>query len=348
MGLRGVCVVCVLGLAYSRSAWITIYNDQGVAYGEIKWDIDDEDAVDNVRALTGLCDSEEFDISSEACLNIRESLVERADVLRVTALREAETCGDSSSCSDRRRQLFDHVYRNNLWTTDIAGKLFGSLSGVGSANASLFSDTLSRIVRDYEVHSILDVGCGDCTVVASADLTGVEEYIGVDISPIIVEHNDLARTADRLQGRGVSSVRFAALDAVTDELPLGPDLVIVRDVMGHMGPADNLAFLQKLARAEPKLVLMKTYLRTENAYDGDFPLAFGHLLNLFLPPYCAPDPIELHRDDSFDAFVGLWRVAKGEPFATTIDDEGATAWADCAAMSESSENQPPLPFRLIS
>ena len=57
--------------------------------------------------------------------------------------------------------------------------------------------------------------------------------------------------------------------------------------------------------AQPKFLLMKTFLRADDN-NREFALAQGNLVNLFRPPYCASDPVRLWRDDIFDSFVGLW------------------------------------------
>ena len=117
-----------------------------------------------------------------------------------------------------------------------------------------------------------------------------------------------------------------------------------------MSPKDNLAFLANLAKAAPRLLFAKTFIRAETTLD--YPLAFGHPLNLFRPPYCAADPLELHRDDFFDAFMGLWKVAarsESGAFATSVDGasehesepasvrpnvQSAGVWGDCDVFDE--------------
>ena len=321
----------LVSFAAGRSAWVPLIDDQTrESVGDIKWDIDNPLARTNEEVLREACAAIDRAWGGADCEALRAQLDARGRVLRVSARHEERTCGDAGSCRARRRELFEHVYEAGVWNSNNPDV---PPSGIGSGRAAArLAETLDAVVRRYGVLSILDVGCGDASVVDAADLAGVEEYLGVDISAPILERNTApGGVGARLRGR-VPSVRFAVLDAVSEELPEGADLVIVRDMMGHLGPRDNAQFLANLARAAPKYLLMKTYLRGANPYDeddgADFPLAFGHCANLFAEPYCAADPLELYRDDGFDAFMGLWKVAPDGPpgvLATTVDDDASVA-----------------------
>ena len=102
-------------------------------------------------------------------------------------------------------------------------------------------------------------------------------------------------------------VEFKQLDAVSDELPaLGAqDLLLMRALMIHQSPADNLKILHKIAASGVGYVLLTTHIRADENYR-DFVLAMGHKINLFRAPYCVCDPLILYREVELDTYLGLW------------------------------------------
>ncbi|GAC1403613.1 MAG: hypothetical protein NVSMB64_05620 [Candidatus Velthaea sp.] len=97
-------------------------------------------------------------------------------------------------------------------------------SGPGSRGYAIFfkRNLIRSILQQYDVKSILDVGCGDLSFLDDALFSG-KRYVGVDISEVIVERN-----ARRFPG-----ARFLCHDVSKDPLPLRADLVISFDVLIH-------------------------------------------------------------------------------------------------------------------
>ena len=219
------------------------------------------------------------------------------------------------------------MYSAGIWRGRGHGR-GDSLSGAGSDDASTgrVVSAVEDVLRRFNISSVLDVGCGDNRYMRHVDLTGVE-YIGVDIAQHVIDLADADLLVTRNKAR---SARYARLDVVEDTLPKGPQLAIVRDVMGHISSDDNKRFLRNLAKAEPNYLMMKTFLRADTNKES-FILARGHLLNLFKKPYCAPDALLLYRDDKADSYMGLWRVVPGpdENVLYTEVDGDREAWLDC-------------------
>lgn len=150
-------------------------------------------------------------------------------------------------------------------------------------------------------------------------------YLGVDVSTLLIER--LQRDAGDARGGGEGVREFIALDATLDAIPAGFDLVIVRDVLGHLPPADALALLRNIeVTARPRLLLAKTFI--EHTIDGatatgaqtSFGLAHGQRVNIFAPPLCARDALRLYADDLDGGYMGLWRI---EPDSNTPADDGS-------------------------
>ncbi len=127
-------------------------------------------------------------------------------------------------------------------------------SGAGSVGH--FNDTycelVAELVREKGIHSIVDLGCGDFRIgVRLAPL--VENYVGVDIVPDLINHNR--------REYGSSRVSFACLDIVDDPLPEG-DLCLVRQVLQHLNNAE-------ISKVLKKVQIYKWILVTENVSAGD-------------------------------------------------------------------------------
>ena len=97
-------------------------------------------------------------------------------------------------------------------------------SGPGSRGYAVF--VKRRIVRDvirrYAPATVLDVGCGDMSLVDENLFAGIA-YVGVDISSVIVERNAL-----RFPG-----YTFVLRDIAGEPLGLRADLVLSFDVLIH-------------------------------------------------------------------------------------------------------------------
>ena len=83
---------------------------------------------------------------------------------------------------------------------------------------------------------------------ARVDLTGVH-YRGADISPYLIGIlSEPVRSQSFAASTGASVVEYMVLDAVKGPVPSGFDLVLVRDVMGHLNIKDNTHLLVNVFR----------------------------------------------------------------------------------------------------
>lgn len=101
-----------------------------------------------------------------------------------------------------------------------------SLSGPGSHlnNSKETIQFLTDIVKDYEIMSILDLGCGDWNWFKKVDIK-LSSYLGWDACDRMINDNSKLY--------GCSRVKFQVNDIVTKEYPK-VDLIICRDVLFHM------------------------------------------------------------------------------------------------------------------
>tara|TARA_B100000683_G_C12343034_1_gene495575 strand:+ start:175 stop:816 length:642 start_codon:yes stop_codon:yes gene_type:complete len=64
----------------------------------------------------------------------------------------------------------------------------GGNSGSGSYGrlAEFKASVFNKLVKEYGIHSVVDLGCGDGNQIGMFD---VEEYVGIDISPRVIKSN---------------------------------------------------------------------------------------------------------------------------------------------------------------
>jgi len=130
--------------------------------------------------------------------------------------------------------VFTTVYKNQEW----GGGSEDYYSGSGSIEpiARHYADAVLRFVREHDIRSIIDLGCGDFRV-GSQLCTDDARYMGIDVVP-----NLIARNQARYQRNNVS---FACLDIVADELPPA-ELCLLRQVFQHLSNRQILAVIRKL------------------------------------------------------------------------------------------------------
>ncbi|MDQ2842808.1 MAG: class I SAM-dependent methyltransferase [Acidobacteriota bacterium] len=149
-----------------------------------------------------------------------------------------------------RRDTFSVIYRDRIFG-DAPGEQFYSGDGSTGRFADSYCELIADIVREKEIRSIVDLGCGDFRIGARlAPL--VSEYRGIDIVPDLIEHNRREYGSDRIS--------FDCLDIVEDQLPPG-DLCLVRQVLQHLSNQEISAVLRK-TRAYKRILI------TENVTAG--------------------------------------------------------------------------------
>jgi 2-polyprenyl-3-methyl-5-hydroxy-6-metoxy-1,4-benzoquinol methylase len=204
-----------------------------------------------------------------------------------------------------RAAVFSYIYERGVW---LNGRAEGARSGIGSEVSATeeIRQGLTRVIAELEIHSLLDVGCGDFTWMQHVDLGDVD-YLGVDVVPSVIAHNQ--------QVHGGPRHRFATLDAVNavdGQLPKA-DAVLCREVLIHLSFSDARRLLQNVQHSGAKY-LIATH-DTETMFNADIKTGDYRLLNLEKRPFSLPSPIRWIPDTAFLGArgVGVWRL----PFQAT-------------------------------
>ena len=200
------------------------------------------------------------------------------------------------------REIFDFIYRNNLWDSS------ESLSGLGSqldATTQLRSQ-LPIMLDRLGVETLLDIPCGDFSWLSTATLH-VNHYIGADIVPEIVSRN-ISRYRD-----SHPSADFRVLDLTKDPFPEG-DVLLCRDCLVHLPYTLIADFLKNITASRIRYVLLTTFVGSERV-NTDIEAGNWRPLNFEKPPFSFPKPeivlIEGCTEEQgayADKALGVWRV----------------------------------------
>ncbi len=117
-------------------------------------------------------------------------------------------------------ETFQRIYRTKSWGDN--GEAFCSGSGSREEAAELYCAFVIQFIRDHQLQSITDLGCGDFYVGKRiVEATGVR-YTGIDVVPELIEHHKKSVKDPR--------VSFSCLDISSDPLPPS-DLCLIRQVL---------------------------------------------------------------------------------------------------------------------
>jgi SAM-dependent methyltransferase len=194
-------------------------------------------------------------------------------------------------------EVFSEHYRKNGWGC------CESVSGEGSTieQTAVIREALPKIVRDFQVRTLLDIPCGDFNWMKLLELP--VQYTGADIVEEIIAANQ--------KSFGNPSRSFIRLDLTVDTLPTA-DLVLCRDCLFHLSYAHIFQALANIKRSGSRFLLTTTNMRlieNKNIVTGEW-----RRLNLLVPPFSLPKPLLLIDEKcpnavSPDKHIGLWRIS---------------------------------------
>jgi len=179
---------------------------------------------------------------------------------------------------------FDDIFEHNLWGSG------ESKSGEGSTlkATDVLREELVYILKRYKIKSILDAGCGDYNWMQSMDLKGID-YTGGDTVKSLIKSNK----------KKYPDVKFIDLD-ITKECSPKADLVLCRDVLGHLTNENVFRALENISNSGSKYLLTTTLTRwnfnADPTVDGGW-----RFINLLIKPFYLR-PIHLINEDCQEGY----------------------------------------------
>ena len=172
---------------------------------------------------------------------------------------------------------FTKIYLKNHWNDS------ESRSGEGSTleNTKAIRNELPKVLKKYEIKSMLDAPCGDFNWMQSITQALSIKYIGGDIvKPMIKQNNARYKTDD---------VSFVHLDLTKTALP-EVDALFCRDCLFHLSYQDIASVLKNFLSSKITYLITTSHaapsgprIQNSNITTGDM-----RLLDLFSEPFSLP------------------------------------------------------------
>ena len=193
-------------------------------------------------------------------------------------------------------EIFTEIFEKNLWKDD------QSASGTGSnlAATEQIRDLLPKLFDKYKIRTFLDAPCGDFLWMNEVSLNKIS-YTGADIVKEIIEYNQKQYS---IKGE------FITLNLINDHLKTY-DLIMCRECLVHLNNDQIHQTLLNITNSNSKWLLTTTY--PDQKENIDIVTGQWRAINLCLPPYNLPKPIEIFDDtDSVPGIypkkIALWNI----------------------------------------
>lgn len=176
------------------------------------------------------------------------------------------------------KEIFTAIYERNSWMCN------ESRSGNGSTVkfTKPIREQLPNIINKYNIKTILDAPCGDFNWMQHVELNDVK-YIGVDIVDEIIEY------CKNVHGK--YNREFLVGDITEMKLPKS-DLIICKDCFIHLPNSDIYKIINNFKSSGAKYIMISDYPLNKNNIDVEQVWPGGRELNMSIPPFNLPEPIE--------------------------------------------------------
>jgi 2-polyprenyl-3-methyl-5-hydroxy-6-metoxy-1,4-benzoquinol methylase len=172
------------------------------------------------------------------------------------------------------QRVFEDIYRNATWGKNAND---AGYSGVGSLLRAtlLYRTFLTEFMKEADIHSVVDAGCGDWEFSQTIDWTGID-YQGFDIAASVIERDEAKFTKP--------NVHFKVGNIVDDDLPPA-DLLICKHVLQHLPTASVEKFLTQLPKYKHVLLINGVNVGSLSAKNHDIAAGEYRPLDVTAPPF---------------------------------------------------------------
>ena len=127
---------------------------------------------------------------------------------------------------------FSNIYSKNIWGSSGSGSKF-------SPDNKWFLNELRNVIDNYNIKNIADLGCGDWEIMKHFNFNEDEKYTGIDCVDFLIDGH--------IQNYSTPQVSFKCED-ISQDIPKGYDLVIIKDVLQHHDDNSAIATLNQLLK----------------------------------------------------------------------------------------------------
>lgn len=156
------------------------------------------------------------------------------------------------------QQVFAEIYRDAQWGRNTQG---AGHSGKGSTLRStlIYRTFLQQFLKDNEIRSVVDAGCGDWEFSQALDWSGID-YKGFDIVESVIAHDK--------QKFARPNIQFFVGNFVEMDLPRA-DLLICKHVLQHLPTRDVQTFINQVTKYKHVLLTNSVDPVTMSAVNRD-------------------------------------------------------------------------------
>lgn len=165
--------------------------------------------------------------------------------------------------------MFSKIYSENWWGGE-KGEIYSG-TGTENANTEKYINAVIAFIREKQIKSILDIGCGDFKVMSRIVNAVDIEYTGADVAINVVEHNSKQYSNQK--------IKFIHLNAITGQLPKA-DLITIRQVLQHLSNEHISTILPK-AIASSRFLLVTEHLPAYQNIQYNLDKAAGPDIRLY-------------------------------------------------------------------
>lgn len=181
-----------------------------------------------------------------------------------------------SNCAfeSSNESIFTNIYKIADWGKNENGEGF---SGLGSTleNAAPYMQCLEKFIKENNIKSVVDLGCGDWTFSKHLDWSRVQ-YTGIDVVQYLIERNQELHSAP--------NIRFIHSGGAGFQLPEA-DLLICKDVLQHLSNKDVKKIIKQFGKYKHCLITNDLNCTNEFKMNEDIDSGGLRPLDLTLPPF---------------------------------------------------------------
>lgn len=152
---------------------------------------------------------------------------------------------------DRMSSTFSDIYINHKWVR-------GSGRGSDKECTDKYRSLLYEILKEYNIKSIIDYGCGDWKMLSSFKFDENQTYVGYDIVELVIEANKRKFSS--------KNIKFYKINNSLDEL-FPADIIMIKDVFQHWNNRNILNFIKHILPKYKYSLITNTYNYTQNNKD---------------------------------------------------------------------------------
>lgn len=198
-------------------------------------------------------------------------------------------------------KIFSDIYNENKW----GGKQSRSGPDIMKRTETI-RRMLPELLKEYHIHSILDIPCGDFYWMREVNLDSIS-YVGADIVEKMIQENQNKYSKENR--------KFIKLDILRDELPKS-DLIFCKDLLIHLSNKAIIKAMKNIKKSDSKYLLTTSFMLTTK--NQDILTGEWHPINLLIPPFSYKAPLKIvdlklniitHLDKHKGKSLLLWKIS---------------------------------------